>query len=158
MRQTSVERLHGRLDVLQTSFPPPPSWIHDGDAGNDVIQDLGRVFRAPLRRRRKMAALPLPVAILGDLIPGTGNWEWGHPRWRPEAEGPPSCASASMGLEKPALYYWHQPEFRKLSFFLLFSAWSWKYLFTFLLFLKLTNYYLFIFYRKLLRFNLIKCH
>ena len=105
MGQTSVERLHGRLDVLQTSFPPPPSWIQDGDAGNDVIQNLGRVFRSPLRRRRKMATLPLPVAILDDLIPGTGNWEWGHPRWRPEAEGPPSCASASMGVEKLALYY-----------------------------------------------------
>ena len=36
---------------------------------------------------RKMAALPLPVAILGDLI--CGNRKWGHPRWRPEAEGPP---------------------------------------------------------------------
>ena len=64
MGQTSVERLHERLDVLRTSFPPPPSWIQDGDAGNDVIQNLGRVFRPPLRRRRKMAALPLPVAIL----------------------------------------------------------------------------------------------
>ena len=49
MGQTSVERLHGRLDVLQTSFPPSPSWIQDGDAGNDVIQDLGRVFRSLLR-------------------------------------------------------------------------------------------------------------
>ena len=28
--------------------------------------------------------------------------EWGHPRWRPEAEGPPYCASASMGTEKAA--------------------------------------------------------
>ena len=50
MGQTSVERLHGRLDVLQTSFPPSPSWIQDGCGGNDVIQDLGRVFRPPLRR------------------------------------------------------------------------------------------------------------
>ena len=73
MGQTSVGRLHGRLDVLQTSFPPSPSWIQDGEAGNDVIQDLGRVFRSPLRRRRKMAALPLPAAILDDLICGTGN-------------------------------------------------------------------------------------
>ena len=71
MGQTSVERLHERLDVLQTSFPPPPSWIQDGDAGNDVIQNLGRVFRPLLRRRRKMAALPLPVAILDDLICGS---------------------------------------------------------------------------------------
>ena len=28
--------------------------------------------------------------------------EWGHPRWRPEAEGPPSCAAAAMGIEKLA--------------------------------------------------------
>ena len=67
MGQTSVERLHERLDVLRTSFPPPPSWIQDGDAGNDVIQNLGRVFRSLLWRWRKMAALPLPVAILDDL-------------------------------------------------------------------------------------------
>ena len=50
MGQTSVGRLHGRLDVLQTSFPTSPSWIQDGEVGNDVIQDLGRVFRPPLRR------------------------------------------------------------------------------------------------------------
>ena len=49
MGQASVGRLHGLLDVLQTSFPPSPSWIQDGDAGNDVIQDLGRFFRALLR-------------------------------------------------------------------------------------------------------------
>ena len=79
--------------------------FQDGGAGNDVNQDLGCVFRPPFRRRRKMAALPLPAAILDDLIPGTGNWEWGHPRWRPEAEGPPSCASASIGVDKRALYY-----------------------------------------------------
>ena len=43
-------------------------------------------------------------------FPGPENWEWGHPRWRPEAEGPPYCASASMGIEKAALYYsqWYQ--------------------------------------------------
>ena len=45
MGQTSVEP----LDVLQTSFPPSPSWIQDGEVGNDVIQDLGRVFRSLLR-------------------------------------------------------------------------------------------------------------
>ena len=38
-------------------------------------------------------------------FPGPENWEWGHPRWRPDAEGPPYCASASMGIEKAALYY-----------------------------------------------------
>ena len=47
-----------------------------------------------------MAALPLPVAILDDLI--CGNRKWGHPRWRPEAEGPPFCATATMGVEKTA--------------------------------------------------------
>ena len=49
MGQKSVGRLHRRLDVLQTSYQPSPSWIQDGDAGNDVIQDLGRVFRSLLR-------------------------------------------------------------------------------------------------------------
>ena len=94
---------HGSSEVLQTLLVAPPSWIQDGGAGNDVNQDLGRPFRSPLWRWRKMAALPLPAAILDDLIPG--NWEWGHPRWRPEAEGPPSCATATMGIEKAALYY-----------------------------------------------------
>ena len=61
---------------------------------------IGRVFRPPLWRWRKMAALPLPVAILDDLI--SGSRKWGHPRWRPEAEGPPSCATATIGVEKLA--------------------------------------------------------
>ena len=73
MGQTSVGRLHGRLDVLQTSFPPSPSCIQDGGVGNDINQDLGRVFRSLLRGRCKMATLPLPAAILDDLICGTGN-------------------------------------------------------------------------------------
>ena len=68
MGQTSVGRLHGRLDVLQTSLPPSPSWIQDGGAGNDINQDLGYFFRSLVRWRWKMAALPLPVAILDDLI------------------------------------------------------------------------------------------
>ena len=33
------------------------------------------------------------------------NRKWGHPRWRPEAGGPPFCASASIGLQKLSLYY-----------------------------------------------------
>ena len=45
----------------------------DGGAGNDINQDLGRVFRSPLWRWRKMVALPLPAAILDDLICGTRN-------------------------------------------------------------------------------------
>ena len=64
------------------------------------ISSIGRVFRPLLWRWRKMAALPLPVAILDDLI--SGSRKWGHPRWRPEAEGPPFCATATIGLEKPA--------------------------------------------------------
>ena len=63
---------------------------------------IGRPFRSPLWRWRKMAALPLPAAILDDLIPSFRVREWGHPRWRPEAEGPPSCATATMGIEKAA--------------------------------------------------------
>ena len=61
---------------------------------------IGRVFRPLLRRRRKMAALPLPVAILDDLI--SGSRKWGHPRWRPEAEGPPFSSASAIGVEKLA--------------------------------------------------------
>ena len=39
-------------------------------AGASRSSSIGRVFRPLLRRRRKMAALPLPVAILDDLICG----------------------------------------------------------------------------------------
>ena len=63
---------------------------------------IGRVFRSPLRWRWKMAALPLPATILDDLIPSFRFREWGHPRWRPEAEGPPFSTSTSMGIEKRA--------------------------------------------------------
>ena len=58
-----------------------------------------------LRWRWKMAALPLPAAILDDLIPSFRLREWGHPRWRPKAEGPPFSTFTSMGVEKAALYY-----------------------------------------------------
>ena len=70
--------------------------------GNEVNQhsSIGRFFRSLLWRWRKMAALPLPVAILDDLI--SGSRKWGHPRWRPEAEGPPFCATATIGVEKTA--------------------------------------------------------
>ena len=64
---------HGSPNVLQTLLVAPPSWFQDGDAGNDVIQDLGRNFRSPLWWWWKMAALPLPAAILDDLICGNGN-------------------------------------------------------------------------------------
>ena len=73
MGQTSVGRLHGRLDVLQTSFPPSPSWIQDGGAGNDVIQDLGRVFRSPLRSEEENGGPSASGRHLG----------WPH-LWEPE--------------------------------------------------------------------------
>ena len=47
-----------------------------------------------------MAALPLPVAILDDLI--SGSRKRGHPRWRPEAEGPPFSSASAIGVEKLA--------------------------------------------------------
>ena len=51
-----------------------------------------------------MAALPLPVAILDDLI--SGSRKWGHPRWRPEAEGPPFCAARRNGDRKTRPRSW----------------------------------------------------
>ena len=38
-----------------------------------LYSSIGRFFGPPLRWRWKMAALPLPAAILDDLICGTGN-------------------------------------------------------------------------------------
>ena len=74
-----------------------------------IISSIGRTFRSLFRRRRKMAALPLPVAILDDLIPKFRFREWGHPRWRPEAEGPPFSAAAAIGIVKfsPGLGWRH---------------------------------------------------
>ena len=67
----------------------------------------GRVFRPLLWWWWKMAALPLPAAILDDLIPWTRKW--GHPRWRPEAEGPPFSTTTTIGVEKlsPCLCWRH---------------------------------------------------
>ena len=31
-----------------------------------------------------------------------GNRKWGHPRWRPEAEGPPFSSASAIGIEKRA--------------------------------------------------------
>ena len=74
---------------------------------NVFVSSIGRVFRPPLWRWWKMAVLPLPAAILDDLIPGTRKW--GHPRWRPEAEGPPFSTTTTMGVEKlsPGLGWRH---------------------------------------------------
>ena len=55
------------------------------------VSSIGRFLEPYCGARCKMAALPLPVAILDDLISGSRNW--GHPRWRPEAEGPPFCTA-----------------------------------------------------------------
>ena len=73
--------------------------------GHTDGSSIGRVFRPPLWRWRKMAALPLPVAILDDLI----SRKWGHPRWRPEAEGPPFSSTSTIGVEKlsPSLGWRH---------------------------------------------------
>ena len=40
---------------------------------------------------------------------GDRKQKWGHPRWRPEAEGPPFSTSTSMGVEKlsPSLGWRH---------------------------------------------------
>ena len=51
-----------------------------------------------------MAALPLPAAILDDLI--SGSHKWGHPRWRPEAEGPPFSSSLLNGDRKTRPRSW----------------------------------------------------
>ena len=115
MGQTSVGHLHGRLDVLQTSFVAPPSRIQDGGAVNDVNQDLGRVFRSLLRGRCKMATLPLPAAILDDLICGTGNEviQDGRRKRKGRHFAPPpqwgsknSPYSTSMAANDLAIYHW----------------------------------------------------
>ena len=51
-----------------------------------------------------MAALPLPVAILDDLI--SGSHKWGHPRWWLEAEGPPFSSSLLNGGRKTRPRSW----------------------------------------------------
>ena len=87
------------MHILQCTFSlsAKREYPHGWQVGKSSI---GRFFRSLLWRWRKMAALPLPVAILDDLI--SGSRKWGHPRWRPEAEGPPFCATATIGVEKTA--------------------------------------------------------
>ena len=41
--------------------------------------------------------------------------EWGHPRWRPEAEGPPFSTTTTMGVEKLSLYYLSSCSMRYIS-------------------------------------------
>ena len=120
-------RLHGSPDVLQTLLVAPPSWFQDGGAGNDVNQDLGRPFRSPLRRGRKMAALPLPAAILDDLISGSENEviQDGGRKWKGRHLAPPQWGSKrspyttvnhpenNMDLNQGLLHIWSK--FRDLS-------------------------------------------
>ena len=47
-------------------------WLRSILFSGVIDSSIGRPFRSPLRRR-KMAALPLPAAILDDLIFRTGN-------------------------------------------------------------------------------------
>ena len=81
--------------------------LQDGGAGNDVNQDLGRPFRSPLSRWRKMAALPLPTAILDDLIPGTGNeviQDGGRKRKGRHFPPPPQWGSKRPPYTTPSFY------------------------------------------------------
>ena len=89
-------RLHGRLDVLQMSFVV---LIQDGVAGNDVNQDMGRIFRPPLRCAVQNGGPSASGRHLG--WPHFRNRKWGHPRWWPEAEGPPFCTAHRNGSKNP---------------------------------------------------------
>ena len=52
---------------------------------------IGRPFRPPLRSEEQDGG---PSASGGHLgWPHSRFRKWGHPRWPPEAEGPPSCSS-----------------------------------------------------------------
>ena len=52
---------------------------------------IGRPFRPPLRSEEQDGG---PSASSGHLgWPHSRFRKWGHPRWPPEAEGPPSCSS-----------------------------------------------------------------
>ena len=69
-------------------------WRHPGP---------GAVFSTPIAAAAQDGGPSASGRHLG--WPHLRNRKWGHPRWRPEAEGPPSCAAAAMGVEKTALYY-----------------------------------------------------
>ena len=43
------------------------------------------------------------------------NRKWGHPRWRPEVEEPPSCATTTVGIEKFSLYYFKRQRLHRWS-------------------------------------------
>ena len=82
----------------------------------------GAAILIPIWRRRKWRqprlgaafSIPIKVEVENGGPSASGRhlgWphfqfrEWGHPRWRPEAEGPPFSTSTLMGIEKAALYY-----------------------------------------------------
>ena len=69
-------------------------WRHPGP---------GAVFSTPIAAAAQDGGPSASGRHLG--WPHLRNRKWGHPRWRPEAEGPPSCAAAALGVEKTALYY-----------------------------------------------------
>ena len=70
-------------------------WRHPGP---------GAVFSTPIAAAAQDGGPSASGRHLG--WPHLRNRKWGHPRWRPEAEGPPSCAAAALGVEKTALYYY----------------------------------------------------
>ena len=63
MHAHCVQLLHMKFSTWKNNHIHITLWIHLR------ISSIGRPFRSPLRRRRNMAALPLPAAILDDLIP-----------------------------------------------------------------------------------------
>ena len=59
--------------------------------GSSSVSSIGRPFRPPLRSEEQDGG---PSASGGHLgWPHSRFRKWGHPRWPPEAEGPPSCSS-----------------------------------------------------------------
>ena len=55
------------------------------------VSSIGRPFRPPLRSEEQDGGPSASGALLG--WPHSRFRKWGHPRWPPEAEGPPSCSS-----------------------------------------------------------------
>ena len=77
---------------------------------------IPRWRRGKWRQPRPGAAFSIPIAEAEEKggpsasgrhlgWPHLRNRKWGHPRWRPEAEGPPFSSASAMGIEKAALYY-----------------------------------------------------
>ena len=75
-RTTPFWGFHGSSDILQTLFVAPPSWFQDGGTGK------WRPFRFQ------------PPSWMTSFL---GNQKLGHPRRRPEAEGPPFSTTTKRG-------------------------------------------------------------